>query len=404
MKILVVHNSYQQQGGEYAARETEIGLLLQAGHHVVEFQRFNNEISGYSNLQKIRLGWQTTWSQQTLHEMRAVLRKESPEVVHFHNTLPLISPSAYYACAEEGVPVVQTLHNYRLLCPAATFLRDGQVCEECIGRSVPWRAVAHACYRESRASSAAVATMLVVHRALQTWQKKIDVYIALTEFARQKHIQGGLPAERIVVKPNSVYSDPGAKCGPGEYAIYIGRLSEEKGLRLLLEAWTVLAAPIPLLIVGDGPLRNHLAAEIAKRGLMHISLTGHLANHKTLGLLQRARFLVLPSICYEGFPVTVAESYASGIPVIASRHGALEEIVADGQTGMLFEPNNPRDLAEKALLAWRQGRTMQAMGRAARNEYERKYQPSVNYESLMRIYRHAASMAEPPPLAMLASP
>src|SRR5882724_6530140 len=245
-------------GGEDAVVAREHKLLVDMGHRVIPYFRANGDLKGRGISGAVNAGVDSVWSSRSYREVAWLLKSETPDVAHFHNSFPLISPAAYYACAEAGVPVVQTLHNYRLLCPAATFLRDGKVCEACLSRSVPWPGVLHGCYRGSRPATAAVAAMLAVHRAIGTWQERVDVYIALTEFARRKFIEGGLPAERIVVKPNFVASDLGPKQGRGDYALFVGRLSEEKGLGVLLNAWGRLRELIPLRIAGDGPLREEI--------------------------------------------------------------------------------------------------------------------------------------------------
>ena len=389
MKVLVLHNRYQHSGGEDAALERETRLLVEHGHAVVEYRRDNDELHNQRGLASIRTGIGAVWASQSCREVAKLIAKEKPDVAHFHNTFPLISPSAYYACAEAGVPVVQTLHNYRLLCPAATFLRGGKVCQACLGRSVAWPAMLHGCYRGSRPATAAVAAMLAVHRAGGTWREKVDVYVALSEFARRKFVEGGLPAERIVVKPNFVEPDPGLKQGPGGYALFVGRLSEEKGLRVLLNAWGRLREPIPLRIAGEGPLRDEIAGEIQNRGLENVALLGRLSRSEITSLLQGARFLVLPSICYENFPLTAAEAFASGLSVIASRLGAMEEIIEDGVTGVHFSSGDPEDLVRRVEWAWAHPNEWCEMGRAARTEYEKKYTGRRNYERTMQIYAQA---------------
>lgn len=391
MKILVVHNHYQQRGGEDTAREAEVGLLREAGHEIVEFLRGNDEIRGYSFVQRVGLGCRTTWSPQTYRDLRNALLWEAPDLAHFHNTFPLISPAAHYACADAGVPVVQTLHNYRLLCPGANFLRDGRVCEECLGRSVPWPGVWHRCYRNSHVATASVAAMLTVHRSLRTWWSKVAVFIALTEFARQKHIEGGLPGERIMVKPNFLQTDPKARPGPGGYALYIGRLSEEKGVRVLIDAWSRLRDAIPLVVVGEGPLADEVTQQVERQGLSAVSILGRLPNQEVLGLLHGARFLVLPSVCFEGFPMTVVEAFGCGVPVIASGHGGAREIIKDGSTGLHVKPGDADDLARKAEWAWQHHKAMEEMGRAARVEFEARYTARHNYRRLLEIYEQALS-------------
>jgi glycosyltransferase involved in cell wall biosynthesis len=402
MKILVAHNCYRHRGGEDAAREAEVHLLREAGHQVVEFFRTNDEIRNYSLLQKVNLGWRAVWSANSHHHLLAFLRKEVPDVAHFHNTFPLVSPAAYYACAEAGVPVVQTLHNYRLLCPGANFLRDGRVCEECLGRSIAWPGIWHGCYQDSRPATAAVAVMLATHHGLRTWQRKVGVYIALTEFARRKHIKGGIPAERIVVKPNALGHDPKPRSGTGNHALYIGRLSEEKGVLLLLDAWSRLRTRIPLILIGDGPLGDKVEQEIARLKLTDVSLLGPLPHDRTMQLLHDARFLVFPSTCFEAFPMTILEAFACGVPVIASGHGAPAEIISDGRTGLHFAAGQSGQLAARTEWAWKHPKELEVMGCAARVEFEKKYQASANLENLIHVYERAMQMGNCP-AAMAAS-
>jgi glycosyltransferase involved in cell wall biosynthesis len=389
MKILSVHNVYQQRAGEEAIVGAEAHLLSQHGHEVVCYERYNDELRLRHALGGIGAAIGTIWSSRSFRELSDLIAKERPDVAHFHNTFPLISPSAYYACARARVPVVQTLHNYRLLCPAAKFLRNGSVCEACLGRDVAWPGVVHGCYRGSRAATAAAAAMLAVHRELGSWQTKVDVYIALTEFARLKFIAGGLPAERVFVKPNFVASDHGARTQPGDYALFVGRLSEEKGPQLLMAAWRAIQSAIPLVIAGDGPLREKLSREIEESALEHIELLGHRTSQEVRTLMQGARFLVFPSIWYEGFPMTILEAYSAGLPVIAPRLGSMAEIVQHEVTGLHFEPGSAADLAAKVEWTWAHPEESARMGRAARDEYEGRYQPSTNYEKLMDIYRDA---------------
>ena len=398
MKILVVHNSYQQRGGEEAVVEAEAHLLQAHGHQVVRYERHNDELKSGAALGAIRAGVETVWAARSFREIRALLAKEKPDIVHFHNTLPLISPSAYYACARAGVPVVQTLHNYRLLCPAGAFLRDGKVCEDCLGRGVTWPGVVHGCYRGSRPATAAVTAMLAAHRVMRTWQTRVSVFIALSEFARGKFVQGGLPADRIAAKPNFVADGFGPKIQPGSYALYVGRLSEEKGPQLLPPAWRTMQVQVPMRIVGDGPLTDGLSHDVTASSLSQIELLGQCTPDETRSLMRDARFLVSPSICYENFPIAIAEAFASGLPVIASRIGSLEEIVRDGVTGLHFNPGDARDLAAKVEWAWSHPEELARMGQAARAEYEAKYTPERNYQMLMGIYERAlASKAQQVP-------
>jgi glycosyltransferase involved in cell wall biosynthesis len=385
VKILVAHNSYQRAGGEDTACASEIGLLRQAGHQVTEYLRHNDEIQEYSLMEKASLSWRTSWSQRSNRELGDILARESPDVVHFHNTFPLISPSAYYTCQAAGVPVVQTLHNYRLLCPSGNLFRDGHVCEECVSHS-PLRSIVHGCYHDSRLASAAVAGMLTVHRLLNTWAEQVDLFLVCTEFARRKFIDKGFDEARIRVKPNFLAPDPGTRLGRGKTALYVGRLSQEKGPQLLPVAWSKLVEAIPLEIVGEGPLHTSLEADCARFGLRRVHFSGWLCAPQAIARLHAARFLVVPSICYEGFPMVIAEAYACGVPVIATGHGGLAEIVRDGCTGLHFAPGNADDLAAKVAWAWRHPLEMEMMGWSARMEFAKKYNASAAIKSLESAY------------------
>jgi len=389
MKVLLAHNRYQRPGGEDVAASSEKGLVIARGHQVVEYVRYNDEVASYGHWRKATLMARTVWAWDSYREIKALLRVERPDVAHFHNTFPLISPAAYYACREAGVPVVQTLHNYRLLCPAATFLNGGRVCEACTERGFR-RAIMGRCYRQSFGATLTVSLMLGAHRWLQTWTRLVDCYIALTEFARGKFIAGGLPPERVVVKPNFVYPDPHPDMGNGcprrEYALFVGRLSEEKGAHNLIAGWARLNTRIPLVVAGDGPLRSMLAERASRSNCLPVTFLGRIRRQEVPALLAGARFLVFPSECYETFGLAAVEAFACAVPVLASRIGALEELVTEAQTGLTFRPGDPDDLAAKVSWAWSDPDEMAAMGRAARAEYEAKYTAERNYEMLMEIY------------------
>ncbi len=389
MRILVAHNSYQQHGGEDAVVTAEMRQLAAHDDTVIPYQRNNHELRDITPLTALTRAADVVWAARSSNDLARLLSDSRPDIAHFHNTFPLISPSAYYACADAGVPVVQTLHNYRLLCPAATLMRDGKVCESCLGRPLPWPAVLRRCYRDSLSQTAALATMLAAHTALHTWEKKVDIYIALSEFARMKFVQGGLPQDRIVVKPNFVHPDPGAKNALGEYALFVGRLSEEKGLRTLVRAWRELSINVPLCIVGDGAFRAELESYIKKLGLFQITLVGEVPPERIFHWMHGARFLIAPSLWFEGFPVTVAEAFACGLPVIASELGSLAEIVSTGRTGLHFAPGDATELARAVEWAWSHTEHVQRMGHQARLEFECKYTAERNYRSLMRIYNDA---------------
>ncbi|MGD1022132.1 MAG: glycosyltransferase [Candidatus Sulfotelmatobacter sp.] len=388
MKIILVHNAYQQPGGEDVVFEQERGMLENAGHEVIAYQRSNWDAEAYHWIRLLGLAKRTVWASDSRRDFADLLRREKPDLVHVHNTFVMISPSIYSACYQAKVPVVQTLHNYRLLCLAANFFRDGKVCEKCLGGSLR-PGITHACYRRSYSASAVVAAMLTSHRLRHTWDREVACFIALSEFARNKFVEGGLPREKIFVKPNFVSPDPGARTTPGDYALFVGRLSPRKRIDTVLAAWKRLPRSIPLHIVGDSSAREQLQAEALREGLTNVEFKGRLSREQTLAAINRARFLVFASEWYENFPVTIAESFACSTPVICSRLGAMEEIVSDGRTGLHFTPADSEDLAAKVEWAWTHPEQMLGMGAQARSEYESKYTAEKNYPLLMEIYNRA---------------
>lgn len=387
MNVLVVHNRYREAGGEDRVVELERGLLARHGHTVVPYILDNQTIEG---MNPVALAGRTVWNHTAYREVRQLIRRERIDLVHAHNTLPLASPAVYYAANADRVPIVQTLHNYRLLCPSALLVRDGKPCHACVGSRVAVAAVAHACYRGSRAATGAVAGMLMLHRAAGTWQRQVDTYIATTTFARDLFVSGGLPANRIVVKPHFVDPDPGAGTGCGGYALYVGRLSTEKGVDTLLEAWSRMNGRIALRIAGDGPLAPKVAAAASQ--LRGVEWLGRRDRAAVRQLMAAAAVLVFPSIAYETFGQVIAEAYAAGTPVIASSHGAAAELVDPGRTGALVRPGDAADLAAQVDALSSSG-SLRAMRAAARARFERCFTAGTNYESLLTIYRGALTRA-----------
>ncbi len=368
----------------------EYELLTAHGHEVIQYFKYNQAIRGMS---AAGIGIRTVWNADSYREIRSIIQQKAPDIVHAHNTFPLVSPALYYAAAAERVPVIQTLHNYRLLCPAATFFRDGHLCEECLHATVPYPSVLHACYRQSRPATAAVASMLMTHRIAGTWKTKIGTYIALTNFSRNKFIEGGLPAERIVVKPNCLTSDPGIGAGDGGYALFAGRLTEGKGLHTILNVWERLASTIQLKIAGDGPL----GAWVKERAgaAPGVEWLGHCERDVLMNLYQKAAFTVFPSQFYENLPMTIIESLACGTPVIASRLGAMNEIIADGVNGFRFRPGDESDLAERIRTILARPDQLTAMRQSARACYEQNYTTERNYDLLMHIYQTTIQSDKP---------
>lgn len=377
LRILVVHNRYQLAGGEDAVVQAEVELLRRNGHAVEAYLRDNGELR---DMNAVNAFAQTLWSRRTAGDVEALVRTFRPDVIHAHNTFALVSPSLYWHASRLGIPVVQTLHNFRLFCVQGMFLHESRVCEDCMGR-VPWRGVARKCYRESGAQSAAVATMLAMHRALGTYRHKVTRYIALNEFCRQKFIEGGLPASRIAVKPNFVDIErPPMRVRAG--GLYVGRLSPEKGIDVLVSA--VQKVPhVRLEVIGSGPLGSSVA------GHPQITSAGWLQPEEIYERMRRRAYLVMPSIWYENFPRTLVEAFANGLPVIASRLGAMRELIEHGRTGLLFEPGSAEDLARHIEWAEAFPEKMRSMGENARKLYEARYTSRHNYQRLVAIYEDA---------------
>jgi glycosyltransferase involved in cell wall biosynthesis len=381
--VLSVHNHYRLPGGEDRVFANETALLEQNGHTVLRHEDDNERISPGAIGATAR---DAVWSQRSFRRLESLAKATAIDVAHFHNTFPLISPSAYYAVQRAGVPVVQTLHNFRMICAGATLSRKGVVCESCIAHKSVLPGIAHACYRNSRPATAALSTMLAVHRAVGTYQTQVDTYIALSEFARRKFVNGGLPGDRIVVKTNFVSPDPGTGKEHGRHALFVGRLAEEKGIKTLAAAWHSLRG-IPLQVAGDGPMHD---TDWSKE----VACLGALPRERVMELMQKATVLVLPSTCYENAPLTIIEAFACGLPVVASNIGSLPEFVTHRQTGLLFRPGDPEDLARQVRWAFDHPEELLAMRANARREYEEKYTAERNYKMLMTIYEMAIENAQ----------
>jgi len=388
MKVLCLHNSYQQMGGEDQSYAAEVAMMRANGVDVVEYRVHNDEVE---KLGKLRVAGKTFWNSTSYDAIGELIRKHRPTVAHFTNTFPLISPAGYYAAKAEGVPVVQSLRNFRLMCVNGLFFRDGKVCEDCMGRSTTWPGVLHKCYRDSRAGSAVVTAMLATHWAADTYVDQIDLFVCLTEFGRQKFIQGGLPGDRIVVKPNFVFPDPGVGPGDGNYAIFVGRLSQEKGIDSLIKAWETIGPRLPLKIVGDGPLMPMVQAAIARGVKIEAVGTKKLA--ETYDLIGRATLLVFPSEWYETFGRVAIEAYAKGTPVVAADIGSIAEVVDDGRTGLRFRPGDAADIAAKVNRLLDSPELMRAIRLEVRREFETRYSAEQNFRMIMAVYDRAISIA-----------
>ena len=422
MTILVVHNRYRFRGGEDSVYESECAMLENAGHRVVRYEKSNADIRERGLLRKIGLAARTVWNPSTVRDVKALIRAEKPDVVHCHNTFPVISPSVYWAAAAEGVPVVQTLHNYRLACLNGYLFRDGAVCEDCLGRA-PWRGVCRACYRGSRLQSAAVAAMLLVHRALGTYRRKVSLYVALTDFAKDKFAAAGLPADKIAVKPNALV-DPGEEradpsslpihgkrensplgvCRPLR-VVYVGRLSPEKGVDVLIEAWRRLndggGPDFPectLAVAGSGPEEAALRSLVCESGLSEtVRFLGNLPRRSAMDAIATSDLLVFPSIWFETFGLTILEAARNGIPALVSKIGSPATLVRDGVTGRFFESGDPASLAAALRDLLSDPERLRKMGEAAREAFERSdCVPERNLAKLLDAYRTSRERAAAP--------
>jgi len=383
MRILLVHNYYLQPGGEDTVFESDLELLRSHGHDVTAYVENNERIS---SMQHASVAYETIWSHHSYHNLEQVIRQHRPDLVQFYNTFPLISPSAYYVCRKHDVPVVQYLFNPRLICPAASLYRQERLCTDCVGKSIPWPGILHGCYHGSRVHTSVVASMVVFHRLIKTWNEVVDVYISATNFYRSLYDQGGLPPEKIVVKPNYIIHDPGKRNDAlGEYALFIGRFDPEKGVKTLIHAWK--SSRIPLKLRGSGGLEGEIKDYVHHNEMENVEFLGRLQRDEMSELRSKARFLVWPSEgYYETFGLAAVECFAQGVPVIASNLGVLPEIIRDGQTGLLFNAGDPADLATKAEWLWNHPEESKRMGDNARKEFEQKYTSELNYAQLMEIY------------------
>ena len=380
----MLHNSYQFRGGEDESYESEVRMLRSNGHSVETIQMDYAQVNTKG---KIQVALESLWSRPSYNLVDRMLHEREFDVLHVQNFFPLLSPSVYYAAKKNGVAVVQTLRNYRLLCPGVFFYRDGGVCEDCIDKVFKYPGILHGCYRGSRVATAAVAAMTAFHTMKGTWLNAVDIYIALTRFVRDKFIEAGFPEKKLVVKSNFVYPDPGCGNGQGDYALFVGRLSPEKGLDTLLRAWGQLDRKWKLKIVGDGPMADDVRAFCAANA--SVDWVGPKSRAETAEMMGNARVLVFPSQWYETFGRVAMESFAAGTPVIASRLGAMAEVCENGQAGMLFETGNAADLAEKLRWVFDHPAEAKAMRPIARQVFETKYTMPPNYRVLIETYQIA---------------
>ena len=378
--VLIIHNYYQIPGGEDTVVANEKKLLEDYGHKVILYTRHNSELNSLSKVQKLLLPFSTVFNFQTYKQVKKLIQDEKVDIVHVHNTLNIVSPSVYYAAFACRVPVVQTVHNFRLLCPGATFFRDGHICEECLEKGLTC-AIKHKCYRDSRVQTLACVLSTWFHRWLGTY-KKLN-YICLTEFNKEKllHLKQ-IKKEQVHVKPNFV--EAAKEIVPYENRknqfIYVGRLEEIKGIDILLEAWKVLGDEAPeLLMCGKGPLEAWAKEYVDNNKLTKVKLLGFVPNMEVRKMIGESKALILPTQVYEGFPMTIAESYAFGTPVIGSDLGNTGSLIENGVSGYKFKPDSSKELAEAV-------KKIESSGLVIGKEVIEKYSSERNYRSLREIY------------------
>ena len=387
--MLLVHNFYGSAApsGENQVFETEKKLLLQHGHEVEEFTRHSNEIRSAGILGTLKGALATPFNPFMANAISKKVEQFKPYVVHAHNTFPLISPAIFRAIGHRAARVL-TLHNYRLLCPAAIPMRDGGVCTECLDSRSAWPSIRYGCYRSNRLATLPLAANVALHSALGTWQNEVDAFIVLTEFQRTAMVAAGLPSERVHVKPNYFPGNPNVVpwAERGKYAVFAGRLSTEKGVQTLVKAWVDWGADAPeLRIVGDGPLR----AELEKLATSKIRFLGQLPAEEAIFQIGYARLLLIPSACIETFGLTAVEAFALGTPAAVSNLGPLPSIVNHDVNGLVFEASNPQSLLSVVKNAWQSPGILERLGFGARISFETLYTEDINYACLMAIYEAA---------------
>ncbi len=378
--ILIAHNRYRESGGEDSTYEAE-SALLETAFPVVRYELDNRKEISSRNIVPTAIN--LAWSKRSYRAIRNLIQKKRPTIAHFHNTFPLMTASAFDACREENIPVIQTIHNYRTLCATGTFFRKGQVCTECVSHG-PWHSLRYGCYRGSRLATAAVARMQRAHQKNNTLEKKIDQFIALTDHSRDQLIQMGIPAEKITIKPHFVIDPKDPREGPGNRALFVGRLDQEKGVQTAIQAFGKRLG-CGLDIVGSGPQREELEKYAEKSP--SISFLGHLPPSRVNELMRQARMLIFPSVCFEMFPRVLVEAMSLGIPIIASRTGGIPEIVEEEKNGLLFDPGNADDLARKVEQILQNPEQNITMGKTSREMYQEKYSPEKNVEQLTALYQ-----------------
>lgn len=386
MKILMAHNFYKIGGGEDKSYAAEASLLQKNGHEIIRYEVYNKKIQG---ARKITAALGTVWSIDSQRAISKICREKSVDIAHFQNTFPLLSPSVYFAAKKSGAIVIQSLRNYRLVCANAMLFRNGSICEECLGMFAPINSVKHSCYKDSTIGSAVVTSMIGINRLIKSYENGVDIYVAVSEFLKKKYVESGFDPDRIVVKSNILMSDPGFAKG-GKQAVYVGRLSQEKGILSLVKCWIENRIDYPLVVVGTGEMQDELV-KISEGS--NISIVGEKSTSEVYRIIGESSLLIVPSLWHEPFGRVVIESYALGTPVLVSDKGGLPELILPGETGYIYNVDLKGDLARKINMTLDRIASGHITREKCREYYELNFTPEANYVKMMEIYRKAAVMA-----------
>jgi glycosyltransferase involved in cell wall biosynthesis len=384
VKIVYCHNYYRFRGGEDVSFESDVDLLRSRGHEVIPFTLDNRTWDS----SPMRMAIQSIWNTEAAKALKGLLQREKPDILHCNNLFPQLSVSIYRPAKQLGIPIVQAMRNYRAFCANSFLYRDGNVCTKCVGHVASWHGLLHRCYRDSFAATGSVVGMQLIHRLFRIQQRYVNVFFTPSEFARRIHIDGGFPADRIVCRSNYVLPDMGPVYSKTNEAVFVGRLSAEKGVSTLLSAWAKSETNLQLKIIGDGPEMEALKAQASE--MKRVEWLGSRDTDQVLQSIGNARVLIMPSNWYETFGRTIAEAFSRGTPVISSRLGAMQELVEHEKNGYLFEPGSSDDLARQiSRIATLDREEYQTMASAARTSYEERFSPEVGYRQLISIYQRA---------------
>ena len=386
MKILIVHNFYKIRAGEYSVFNNEMNLLKDNNHEVITYHKDNKTINSLSS--KFRSFLNVIFSNKVYKKFDHLLKKEKPDIIHVHNFFPLITPSIFFAAKDNKIPIIQTLHNYRHICPSAILMHKNKIYEKSITNGV-FSTVIDKVYQNSYLGTFALARMINYHKKKDTWNSKVNKFIALTQFSKSKFEEAGFLPSKITVKPNFVFDIKKNDIKKEKFALFVGRIGEEKGIKILIKAWKNIN--YPLTVAGSGPLEDDLKS--LKQN--NINFIGSQDKGKIVELMNSASFLVVPSIWYEGFPMVILEAYSAGLPVLGSRIGSVGEVVIDKITGLQFKPNDPIDLSEKVNVIIKNPTLLLELSKNARKHYLDNFTPEKNYQELINIYKEVIHESSP---------